>query len=61
MDKLHIDPTSIKTSKDVEKLAEKMKEHHFKDDNGKEITPIGPTAWGGDDRITIMTFVDWSV
>ena len=27
-----------------------MKEHHFKDDNGKEITPIGPTAWGGDDR-----------
>ena len=45
MDKLHIDPTSIKTSKDVEKLAEKMKEHHFKDDNGKEITPIGPTAW----------------
>lgn len=25
MDKLHIDPTSIKTSKDVEKLAEKMK------------------------------------
>ena len=22
-----------------------MKDHHFKDDNGKEITPIGPTAW----------------
>lgn len=45
MDKLHIKPSSIKTSKDVEKLAQKMKDHHFKDDNGKEITPIGPTAW----------------
>lgn len=60
MDKLHIDPTSIKTSKDVEKLAEKMKEHHFKDDNGKEITPIGPTAWGGDDRTKFYNDLVWT-
>ena len=61
MDKLHIDPASIKTSKDVEKLAEKMKEHHFKDDdNGKEITPIGPTAWGGDDRTRFYNDLVWT-
>ena len=60
MDKLHIDPASIKTSKDVEKLAEKMKEHHFKDDNGKEITPIGPTAWGGDDRTKFYNDLVWT-
>ena len=60
LDKLHIDPTSIKTSKDVEKLAEKMKEHHFKDDNGKEITPIGPTAWGGDDRTKFYNDLVWT-
>lgn len=46
MEKLNIKPSSIHTSKDVERLAEKMKEHHFKDDNGKEITPIGSYCMG---------------
>ncbi len=44
--KLNIKSSSIHTSKDVECLAEKMKEHHFKDDNGKEITPIGSYCMG---------------
>ena len=44
--KLNIKSSSIHTSKDVERLAEKMKEHHFKDDNGKEITPIGSYCMG---------------
>lgn len=60
MDKLHIKPSSIKTSKDVEKLAQKMKDHHFKDDNGREITPIGPTAWGGDDRTKFYNDLVWT-
>ena len=37
-----------------------MKEHHFKDDNGKEITPIGPTAWGGDDRTKFYNDLVWT-
>ncbi|MCE3398748.1 ABC transporter, partial [Staphylococcus aureus] len=56
----HIKPSSIKTSEDVEKLAQKMKDHHFKDDNGKEITPIGPTAWGGDDRTKFYNDLVWT-
>ena len=37
-----------------------MKDHHFKDDNGKEITPIGPTAWGGDDRTKFYNDLVWT-
>ncbi|AMG61744.1 extracellular solute-binding protein [Staphylococcus lugdunensis] len=59
-EQLNLDPSSIKTSKDMKALAEKIKNHHFKDDNGKEITPIGPTAWGGSDRTAFYNDLVWT-
>ncbi len=59
-EQLHIDPSSIKTSEEMKALAEKIKAHHFKDENGKAITPIGPTAWGGSDRTAFYSDLVWT-
>ncbi|BBI36365.1 extracellular solute-binding protein [Cohnella abietis] len=47
---LNIDPSTIKTSEQLYELAKKIKEGKFKDNNGKEVTPIGPGYWGSDGR-----------
>jgi putative aldouronate transport system substrate-binding protein len=44
---LKIDPKSITTSQKLYDLAKQIKAGNFKDNNGKEITPIGPRYWGG--------------
>ncbi|EKU46340.1 extracellular solute-binding protein [Staphylococcus massiliensis] len=59
-EKLNIDPTDVKTSEDMQKVAEKIKKHGFKDDNGKPVTPIGPTAWGGSDRTPFYNDLVWT-
>jgi putative aldouronate transport system substrate-binding protein len=41
-------------------LAIKIKEGNFKDKNGKAITPIGPTAWGGADKDQIFNDLVWT-
>ncbi|REH81890.1 ABC transporter [Staphylococcus felis] len=60
VDQLNIDPSAIKTSKDMKALAQDIQAHHFKDDNGKEIIPIGPTAWGGSDRTAFNNDLVWT-
>ena len=60
VDALGIDPLEINTSEELNDLAVKMKEGNFKDDNGKEITVIGPTAWGGSDREWLYNDQVWT-
>ena len=50
----------IDTTEELHDLAVKIKEGNFKDDNGKPITPIGPTAWGGADRDFIFNDLVWT-
>jgi len=60
IEKLKIDPKSIKTSEDMYELAQKIQKGNFKDENGKVITPIGPTAWGGSDRTAFYNDLVWT-
>ena len=50
VDELGIDPMEIDTTEKLRDLAVQIQEGNFKDANGKPVTPIGPTAWGGADR-----------
>lgn len=60
VDELGIDPATIDTTEKLRDLAEQIKEYGFKDVNGKPITPIGPTAWGGSDRDFIFNDLVWT-
>ncbi|WP_053367723.1 extracellular solute-binding protein [Bacillus sp. FJAT-27245] len=60
VDKLGINPAEIDTTDELKDLAEKIKAANLKDVNGKPITPIGPTAWGGADRDFIFNDLVWS-
>ncbi len=60
VDQLGINPAEIDTTDKLRELAEKIKAGNFKDVNGKPITPIGPTAWGGADRDFIFNDLVWS-
>lgn len=60
VDELGINPADIHTTEDLYELAQKIKAGQFKDSNGKPITPIGPTAWGGDDRDPIFNDLVWT-
>ena len=43
---LEIDPRTITTSEQLYDLAKKIKDGGFKDNNGKDVMPIGPKYWG---------------
>lgn len=45
---LKVDTTKINTQDDLYNLAVAIKKGNFKDNNGKEVTVIGPRKWGGD-------------
>jgi putative aldouronate transport system substrate-binding protein len=60
VDQLKIDPESIDTTEELYDLAVKIKEADLKDKNGKPITPIGPTAWGGADKDAIFNDLVWT-
>lgn len=60
VDKLGIDPAEINTTEELRSLAEKIKEGNFIDNNGKPVTPIGPTVWGGQDRDFIFNDLIWT-
>lgn len=47
---LNLDPSTITTSEQVYELAKKIKAGNFKDNNGKDVTPIGPGYWGMNGR-----------
>ena len=60
VDALGIDPLEINTSEEIYELAKKIKAGNFVDDNGKPITVIGPTAWGGSDRDWLYNDLVWT-
>ncbi|MEH7273653.1 extracellular solute-binding protein [Neobacillus vireti] len=60
VDQLGINPAEIDTHEEIRDLAEKIKAANLKDVNGKPITPIGPTIWGGADRDFIFNDLVWT-
>ena len=60
MDQLGIDPSSIVSTEQVYELAKKIKDGHFKDVNGKEIYPLGPTVWGGKEAELLFKDLTWT-
>lgn len=60
VDELGIDPLEINTSEELYDLAVQIKNGNFKDNNGRDITVIGPTAWGGSDRDWLYNDLVWS-
>ncbi|MDU5142036.1 MAG: extracellular solute-binding protein [Paenibacillus dendritiformis] len=59
-DALGVDPRTITTSEQLYELAKKIKDGRFKDKNGKEVYPIGPTVWGGIDRDVLYNDLVWT-
>ena len=55
-----INPMDIRTSEELIELCKKIQEKGYKDDNGKDITVIGPTAWGGHDRDYLLNDLIWT-
>lgn len=47
---LGVDLSTIRTQDDLYQLAKKINEGDFKDGNGKKVTAIGPTIWGGSNQ-----------
>lgn len=60
VDALGIDPLEINTSQELNDLAVKIKGGKFVDENGKPITVVGPTAWGGSDREWLYNDLVWT-
>lgn len=54
-DTLGIKPWEIRTQDDLYELLKKIKAGNFKDVNGKIITPLGPSLWGGSMRNYVNT------
>ncbi|WP_245844283.1 extracellular solute-binding protein [Oceanobacillus rekensis] len=57
---LGIDPLEVNNSEELYDLAVQIKNENFTDDNGTEITVIGPTAWGGSDRDWLYNDLVWT-
>lgn len=60
VDQLGIKPEEITTSEQVHQLLQDIKKLGLKDNNGREITPLGPTIWGGADRRFIYNDLTWN-
>jgi putative aldouronate transport system substrate-binding protein len=60
VDALGIDPLEIDTTEELYDLAVQIKNKQFTDDNGTEISIIGPTAWGGSDRDFLYNDLVWT-
>ncbi|MCC3375365.1 extracellular solute-binding protein [Cohnella sp. REN36] len=58
-DALNLDPSTIKTTDQLYELAKKIKDGHFKDSNGKEVYPIGPNYWGGQEIGKLFGDLEW--
>ena len=59
-EELGIDPSEINNTEKLYELAKKINEGNFVDDNGKPISAIGPTIWGGDDRDYLYHDLVWA-
>lgn len=60
VDTLGIDPLEVNTTEKLHDLAVQIQQGNFVDDNGKAITVIGPTAWGGSDRDCLYNNLVWT-
>lgn len=58
-DTLKIDPKTITTTDKLYDLAKQIKDGHFKDTNGKEISPIGSAYWGGQEVGALFNNLMW--
>ncbi len=60
VDKLGINPLEIDSTQKLYDLAVKIKNGHFKDHNGKDISVMGPTIWGGSDSDFLFNDLVWT-
>lgn len=60
VDELGINPHEYTTSEQIRDLAVQIQEAGFVDNNDREVTPIGPTAWGGSDRDWLYNDLVWT-
>lgn len=58
-DALHVDPRTINTTEKLYELAQKIKAGNFKDQNGKDVVPIGPAYWGGKEVGALFNDLEW--
>lgn len=58
-DALHVDPRTIDTTQKLYELAQKIKAGGFKDKNGKDVVPIGPSYWGGKEVGALFNDLEW--
>ncbi len=58
-DALGVDPRTIKTTDQLYELAKKIKQGGFKDSNGKDVVPIGPNYWGGQEIGKLFGDLEW--
>ena len=56
---LGVDPRTIKTTDQLYELAKKIKAGGFKDNNGKDVVPIGPNYWGGQEIGRLFADLEW--
>lgn len=55
-----IKPMEIRTSEELVELCKKIQEKEYVDENGKPITVIGPTIWGGSERNWLLNDLVWT-
>ncbi|WP_152391811.1 extracellular solute-binding protein [Paenibacillus guangzhouensis] len=58
-DALGVDPRTINTTEKLYELAKKIKAGNFKDNNGKDVVPIGPNYWGGQEIGVLFNDLEW--
>ncbi|WP_018757142.1 extracellular solute-binding protein [Paenibacillus terrigena] len=58
-DALKVDPRTINTTEKLYELAKKVKAGNFKDNNGKDVVPIGPSYWGGQEIGVLFNDLEW--
>ena len=58
---LNVDPQSIQTSEELYDLMTQIQEKEYTDANGKPITVLGPTIWGGYDRSYVYQDKVWTL
>lgn len=56
---LNINPREIETVDQFVDLLKKINAGNFKDKNGRPVTPLGPSVWGGIDRYDYMNPYLW--
>jgi len=56
---LNVDPRTINTTEKLYELSKKIKAGNFKDNNGKDVVPLGPNYWGGQEIGVLFNDLMW--